>query len=229
MSKNILIAAPHPDDEILGCGGLITKLVDNGDNVYVAIMTNGNIGAPEIFPIEGTLRGRREALNSHKLLGVRDTFFFDFPAPRLDAEPSYKISIALTKLIDSLKIDWLFVPHRGDIHKDHRIVYEASLVAARPVNAHKVKKILAYETLSETEWAAPFGDDMFIPNIFFEISESQLQKKIEAFDCFSPPRLKEFPHSRSLDGVRTLARYRGSIISKPFAEAFMLVREIEEI
>ena len=227
--KNILIIAPHPDDDILGCGGIIAKEVALGAYVYVAIMTNGNIGAPEIFPIEGTLRGRKEALESHKLLGVKETFFYDVPAPRLDAEPSYRISIELSKLIQNLKIDEIYIPHRGDIHKDHRIIYESALVAARPIGDHKVKKIIAYETLSETEWAAPFGDDAFIPNYFIELSESQLNAKIQAFNCYSPPRTKEFPHSRSMDGIRTLARFRGMTISKPYAEAFMLVREIKEL
>ena len=74
-------------------------------------MTNGNIGAPEIFPIEGTLRGREEAKKSHKVLGIKDTFFYDFPAPRLETQPSYQISIALDKLIRNLdkscvKIFW---------------------------------------------------------------------------------------------------------------------------
>ena len=148
--NNILVVAPHPDDDILGCGGMISRNGGNGANIYVAIMTNGNIGAPELFPIEGTLRGRQEALNSHKLLGVKETFFFDFPAPRLDAEPSYKISIAISNLIQKLKINEMYIPHRGDIHKDHRIIYESSLVAARPISDHKVSKIYAYETLSET-------------------------------------------------------------------------------
>lgn len=222
--KNILIVAPHPDDDILGCGGIIAKEVALGGKVFVAIMTNGNIGAPEIFPIEGTLRGRKEALESHKLLGVKETFFFDFPAPRLDTEPSYRINIQLNKLIQNLKIDDLYILHRGDIHKDHRIIFESSLVAARPLGEHRVKNIFAYETLSETEWAPPFGDDAFIPNYFVELTEHHVNKKVEAFSCYTPPRTKEFPHSRSLDGIKTLARFRGMTISKPYAEAFMLVR-----
>jgi len=226
--KNILVIAPHPDDDILGCGGIISKEVALGSNVFVAIMTNGNIGAPEIFPIEGTLRGRKEALESHKLLGVKESFFFDFPAPRLDAEPSYKISIELSKLIQNLSIDDLYIPHRGDIHKDHRVIYESALVAARPIEKYKLRKILAYETLSETEWAAPFADESFIPNYFEELEEIHIDKKIEAFSCYSPPRTKEFPHSRSIDGIRTLARFRGMTISKPYAEAFMLVRQINK-
>ncbi len=224
--KNILILAPHPDDEVLGCGGMISKEVKNGNNVFVAIMTNGNVGAPELFPIEGTKRGRVEAKKAHDLLGVKDTYFFDFPAPRLDNYASYKINISISKLLNDLEIDDLYIPHRGDIHKDHRVIYESALVAARPVKKQNVKRILSYETLSETEWAAPFGDDVFIPNVYIEISDDDLSNKVKAFECFSEPRIKFAPHSRSSDGIKTLAKYRGSTITTYYAEAFSLVREI---
>lgn len=224
--KKILVVAPHPDDDILGCGGIIAKYVGLDAAVYVAIMTNGNIGAPELFPIEGTLRGREEAKKSHEVLGVKGTFFYDFPAPRLETQPTYQISIALDKLIRDLDIDTVFIPHRGDIHKDHRVIFEACLVAARPINNTPVKRIYAYETLSETEWAAPFSDDVFYPTLFVELSQAEVNKKIAAFNCYSPPRRKEFPHSRSDDGIRTLARYRGATIEKPYAESFMIIREI---
>lgn len=224
--KNILILAPHPDDEILGCGGLISKEVQDGNHVFVAIMTNGNVGAPELFPIEGTKRGRVEAKKAHDLLGVKNTYFFDYPAPRLDTYASYKVNISISELLSDLKVDDLYIPHRGDIHKDHKIIYESALVAARPSGKRHVKRILAYETLSETEWSAPFGDDVFIPNVFIELSEDDLDKKIKAFECFSEPRIKYAPHSRSVDGIKNLAKYRGSTITKYYAEAFSLVREI---
>jgi LmbE family N-acetylglucosaminyl deacetylase len=224
--SNILIVAPHPDDEVLGCGGIMARFIEEGNSVFVAIMTNGNIGAPELFPIEGTLRGRKEALDAHSLLGVTETFFFDFPAPRLETVAAYEISLELNKLIKHVKATDLFIPHRGDIHKDHKIIFETSLVAARPIESHKVMRIYAYETLSETEWAAPFPEDNFIPNYYCRLDEKHLNLKLDAFKCFTPPRLKEFPYSRSIDGVKTLARFRGCAISSPFAEAFSIVRMI---
>ena len=89
----------------------------------------------------------------------------------MDTIPSYQLSNAILKYLTELKIDTLFIPHRGDIHKDHRIVYEAAIVAARPINNCPVRRVYAYETLSETEWAAPFGDDAFIPTVFIDISK----------------------------------------------------------
>ena len=226
--KNVLIVAPHADDDVLGCGGIISKYAENGWKIYVAIMTNGNVGDPELFPIEGTKKGRKEALLSHKVLGVRETFFFDFPAPRLETFPGYKISIALEKLIKDLKIEVLFLPHRGDIHMDHKAVFQAGIVAARPINKCPVKNIYSYETLSETEWAAPYSDDVFFPTFFVQLSENNLNKKIEAFNCYSPPRKKEFPHPRSTEGIINLAKLRGGTVESEFAEAFMHIRSIED-
>lgn len=224
VNKNILIIAPHCDDEILGCGGTISKHVSNGHMVYVAIVTNGHIGAPELFSKEGTEKVRSEALAAHKILGVKDTFFLDFPAPRLDTIPSYQLSNVIAKIINEKKIEVLYLPHRGDIHKDHRITYEAALVAARPINNCPIKKILSYETLSETEWAPPFGDDAFIPTIFENI-EGHLEKKLEAFKCFST-QIKEFPHPRSLKNIEILSNFRGATVGKKNVESFMLIREI---
>ncbi len=224
MLNKILIIAPHCDDEILGCGGTMAKLTQNGHDVFVAIVTNGHLGAPELFSAEGTKKVRSEALQSHKILGVKETFFLDFPAPRLDTIPSYQLSIAISKIIKDKEIGVLYIPHRGDIHKDHRITYEAALVAARPINGCSVKRILAYETLSETEWAPPFGDDAFIPTVFESI-EGFLDKKLEAFSCFST-QIKEFPHPRSLKNIEILSNFRGATVGKNNAEAFMLIREI---
>lgn len=225
MNENVLVVAPHCDDEILGCGGTMAKHIAKGNSAYVAIVTNGNLGAPEIFPEEGTQQVRSEALSAHELLGVKETFFLDFPAPRLDSIPSYKLSMELNKLITRLDITTLYIPHRGDIHKDHRITYEASLVAARPINGCSVKTIYAYETLSETEWAPPFGDDAFIPTVFEDIGD-HLKKKLEAFECYKT-QIKKFPHSRSLKGIEVMSNFRGATVGVESAEAFMLVREIK--
>lgn len=222
--KNILVIAPHCDDEILGCGGTMSKHIQAGHDVYVAIVTNGHLGAPELFTKEGTEKVRSEALAAHKILGVKETFFLDFPAPKLDSIPAYQLSIRLASIVGDKQIDTMYIPHRGDIHKDHRITYEAALVAGRPINNSPVKQILAYETLSETEWAPPFGDDAFIPTIFENI-EGHLEKKLEAFRCFST-QIKEFPHPRSLKTIEILSNLRGATVGLSNVESFMLIREI---
>ncbi len=224
MGKQILIIAPHNDDDILGCGGIMAKHQNKGVDIYVVIVTNGHLGAPELFKKGGTEKVRKEALEAHRYLGIKKTFFLDFPAPRLDTIPSYKLSIEIEKIIRDNIITDLFIPHRGDIHKDHRITFEAALVAARPINNNPVKRIYAYETLSETEWAAPFGDDAFIPTVFEDIS-SFIEIKKNAFKFFTT-QIKKFPHPRSLESIENLSKIRGATVGFKNAEAFMLIREI---
>lgn len=221
---NILVVAPHPDDEVLGCGGILAKYAKKGDHTYVAVMTNAHLGAPEQFTPDGVINVRNEALKAHRVLGIKETFFFDFPAPRLETTPGYEIAIALNKLINQLSIDTLYLPHRGDMHKDHAIIFYAALVAARPINNCPVKDIYTYETLSETEWAAPFGSDVFIPNVYEDITGT-FNVKVRAMECFAS-QIKAYPHPRSAKGLESLAVFRGCTVGVPLAESFALIRSI---
>ena len=223
MPKNVLILAPHPDDEVLGCGGIIKKFTEHRVMVNVLIMTRGKKGVYSDERIENV---RQEARNAHKLLGVESTVFLDFPAPDLDTVPISELSVAISNEINKLKPDTIFIPHRGDIHHDHKAVFTASLVAARPVNNYVVKRIYSYETLSETEWAAPFGDDAFIPDYFVNVSD-EFSFKLEAMKCFKS-QIREFPNPRSLKAIESLAQFRGSTVGYDYAEAFMTIRVIEE-
>ncbi len=222
---NILVVAPHADDEVLGCGGLLAKYAQAGHNTYVAVMTNAYYGAPELFPENLIQSIRAEALEAHKILGVKQTFFYDFPAPRLETFPSFEIANALGKLIREQEIDTLYLPHRGDMHKDHGVIFYAAMVAARPVNHCPVRRIYCYETLSETDWAAPFGSDVFIPNVYENIADT-FKAKLEAMKCFAS-QLKPFPNSRSLEALESLAKLRGATVGHYYAEAFSLIREIK--
>ncbi|MCD4768758.1 MAG: PIG-L family deacetylase [Bacteroidales bacterium] len=222
----ILVIAPHADDEVLGCGGVMKKYSNDGHKVIVIIATNASMGAPELYSQERINNVRKEAINAHKILGIEETIFLDFPAPRLDTFPIYKIANAISEIITKYKPEVLFLPHRGDIHKDHAAVFNAAMVAARPINNCSVRRILTYETLSETEWAAPYGDDSFIPNVFIAI-EQDLDKKIEAMKKFSS-QIQNFPHPRSAEAIKSLAQYRGATVGYMAAEAFMLIREIQK-
>ena len=114
--NNILIIAPHADDELLGCGATIAKKIDNGDNVYVLVMTNAHIGAPELFSEDNIYTVRAEAKKAHAFLGIKETVFLDFPAPKLDQQPSYQMSIEISKVIQKFQIDIVYVPHLSLIH-----------------------------------------------------------------------------------------------------------------
>lgn len=221
---NVLVVAPHPDDEVLGCGGLMAKYTSQNHQVYVAVMTNAHVGAPELFSEERIKGGRTYAREAHRILGVKETFFYDYPAPRLETAAGYQIADELKALIFRLSIESVYLPHRGDMHKDHAIIFYAGMVASRPIDNTPVRNVYAYETLSETEWAPPFGSDVFIPNVFEEIS-GFLPQKLEAMSCFKTA-LREFPHPRSLKAIETLAILRGSTVGYSHAEAFSLLRSV---
>jgi N-acetylglucosamine malate deacetylase 1 len=221
MKNKVLVIAPHLDDEVLGCGGTIARYVAHGDEVHILVITYGD---PEIYPPEEELQTRQELKAAHEILGTSSVQFLDFPAPKLDTFPGYKLADAVSGIIRSLQPDILYLPHRGDIHADHRVVYQAGMVAARPINACSVRQIFCYETLSETEWASPFGDEAFIPTVFVDIT-NYLEQKLKAMACYHS-QIKESPHPRSLQAIAALAQLRGSTVSLPAAEAFVLVRDI---
>ena len=220
MSK-VLVFAPHPDDEILGCGGTMIKHVEAGNEVYVCIVTKGVM---PLFKPEGVEKTRNEARKCHKRIGVKKTFFLDFPAVLIDKENRYEINGKILDVIMEVKPDEVYIPHWGDMQKDHQIVADSCMVALRPKYEPKVKRIYSYETMSETAWNAPNVQNEFIPNVFIDISD-HLSKKIEALGFFKS-QLSPFPDARSLEAVEALAKYRGALMQVKAAEAFMLIREI---
>lgn len=221
--KKVIVIAPHADDEIIGCGATIAKHTASGDEVVVIVATNAFIGAPNLYKKEDVTKVREEALSAHKILGVKETIFLDFPAPALNAFPEFKISLEMLKLFQNYKPDTLYLPHPGDIHQDHKAIYRASLVAARPQGNSKISSILCYETLSETEWT-PMHEKPFVPNHFVNVEDS-FSLKIEAMKCFKS-QIKEFPHPRSVEAFEALAKYRGSTVCVNRAEAFIVERQI---
>lgn len=221
MSRALVIA-PHPDDEVLGVGGTIARLAHEGHDVFVAIVTHGD---PSMFDSAFVAKGRQEALNAHRLLGVRDTFFMEgFPAALLDTIPHSRLNEALKKVLRDVRPQLLFIPFNGDVHMDHRIIFESALVAARPSNTYHIRAIYAYETLSETNWNASLLTPGFFPNTYFDIS-AFLEVKLEAMKMYQT-QLKVFPHERSLEAIRALARSRGATVGFEAAEAFVLIRSV---
>lgn len=225
MSK-ILVIAPHADDEVLGCGATMTKACAKGDEVFVLICTNASVGAPELFSAELIKQIRSEAVTAHRLIGIKETFFLDFPAPALDQYPRYKMSNEISAVVRKIGADTVYIPHRGDCHKDHAIIHECAMVACRPLANCTVKHVYAYETLSETEWGEPIAADFFVPVKYNTFSVDEFQKKLDAMSCFKS-QLYPFPASRSLEAIEALAKYRGCTVSAERAEAFETLRDID--
>lgn len=224
--ERILVIAPHADDEVLGCGALMAKMAKEGKIVFVLICTNAHVGAPELFEQKDIDIVRGEARKAHQLLGVEKTYFLELPAPALDAYPGYKISLKINEIIAECEPDTVFIPHRGDSHKDHGRIHDAAMVACRPRGNYKVKHVYAYETLSETEWGEPIQSEYFIPTKYISYTEEEFKDKLVAMQCYTS-QLAPFPASRSLEAIEALAKYRGATISKPRAEAFEVLRDID--
>lgn len=219
--RRALVIAPHPDDEILGCGGTMMRLTAGDAEVHVAIMTKAS--APR-FCADIASTGRREAKSAHELLGVAATHFFDFPAAELDKVSHADINAALGELMARVAPDTIFIPFVGDVHLDHQLVFLSSMVAARPRAGSCVARILSYETLSETNWYAPGVTPTFAPNVYVDVSDT-LESKIAAFKCYAS-QVKAEPDERSVEAIRALATLRGATVYRRAAEAFMLLREI---
>lgn len=216
-----LIVAPHPDDEVLGCGGTMARLADCGQEVHVAVVTRGYEPA---FPSAMVEQVRAELAEAHKVLGVTQCHFLDLPAAALDTVPGAELNAAIGGLVQKLAPETLFLPFIGDIHRDHQLIFTAGLVAARPRGPDAPRRAYAYETLSETNWAAPGVTETFAPNVYFDINDT-IERKLEAFGCFNS-QVRSFPDERSFKTIESLAIVRGSTVYLPSAEAFMLLREI---
>lgn len=213
--KKILIIAPHNDDEVLGVGGTIAKHVKQGDKVYICSVTIGPNS-------ERATMIRDEALNSHRFLGITKTFFLDLPVVNLAQLPTTEINTAIENVVKEVKPNIAYIPHRGDMHIDHKVVSESSMVALRPLNNPQLESVYAYETLSETEWDIPSASNAFLPNVYIDITDT-IDEKLEAMKYYKS-QLYKFPHPRSLRAIKALSQYRGSTVGVEYAESFMLIR-----
>lgn len=224
--EKILVVAAHPDDEILGCGGTIKRLIDEGKEAYSLILSDGttsryhNLTEAVFDEINNRLRDSQSAA---KIIGYKELFFCQFTDNSFDKGPLLDIVKAIEKYLDFLKPSILFTHHYGDLNIDHQITFQAVQTASRPMINSVVKEIYCFETFSATEWSF-IDKDKFVPNYFVNI-EDTLKDKLEAMKCYDS-ELRQFPHPRSLEGIETAARRWGSVIGCKYAEAFQLLRKI---
>ena len=165
-SGPVLVIAPHPDDEVLGVGGTMARLSDEGVAVHVAVLTTGR---PPRFDARQVGTVRAEAKDAHQTLGVTETHWLDLPAAALDTLSHAEANDSLGALVRQIDPQTIFLPHLGDIHLDHQLAFLSGMVASRPHQARFPTAILAYETLSETNWNAPYLTPAFLPNVFVDI------------------------------------------------------------
>lgn len=226
MTESILILAAHPDDDILGCGGTIARFSKEGKKIHVAFLADGVLSrgiSKKKFKDE--LKARRKAAAAAlSILGIDSVSFNDFPDNRMDSVPLLDISQVIENLIEEYVPSTIFTHNATDVNIDHQKVHDATVVACRPQPGHPVKTIIRYEVASSTEWQLPGSSVSFSPNWYVDIS-STMDLKLKSLAEYEY-ELRQWPHSRSLEAVEHLARWRGASVGLEAAEAFMLGRHI---
>lgn len=216
---NILVFAPHRDDEIIGVGGTILKRKAAGDRVTVCVVTARE--GMELPP--STVKLHEEMKQAHKFCGIDEYIGFPFWANNLENFSRGELNKAFFDAIVKAQPEEVYLPFWGDMQKDHQIVTDAAMVALREKYDHPVKRIYAYETLSETGINIPTENYSFIPNVFEDITD-YLEDKKTALSFFKS-QVHPYPDLRSLETVEALAKLRGATVNVKAAEAFMLIRE----
>ncbi len=224
MKKKILILSPHADDEILGCGGFISKYSKLNYDINVLILTNASIGAPEIYSADLIKKIRNEAIKANNLIGTKKLFFENLPALNLNLLPTYKIAKILEKYLSECNPEIVLMPSKNDIHDDHKIIFNAAKVAMRLNKKRNLRKILTYEVLSETEWNE--DEKSFNPNYFVALKKSDIDNKVRAFLKYKS-QVRKFPHPRSKEAIINLSKVRGSQVFMNYAEAFKVEKILD--
>ena len=218
-----MVFAPHADDEVLGVGGTIARHVADGEHVILAVLTGSGDGDHPIWPNALWDEIHRECANSSKILGIQEVIFENLPAACLDFTAGWKINKVVEDILQKAEPSVVYIPFLHDLHKDHAAIAYAAHVATRSYlkSASSIRRILAYETLSETHVVPPYYANPFCPNVFVNI-ESTIDLKIEAMKAYRS-QLQPDGFPRSLAAIRALATMRGSNIASSAAEAFMLI------
>jgi LmbE family N-acetylglucosaminyl deacetylase len=219
VKSNILVVAAHPDDETIGMGGSIKKFVDNGNILYLCMVTKPRPGQKN-----QTCRDE-ELEKAAEYLGIKKIFNLGFPRMELDSITQRKINNEIFKIMKIVKPDTVFTHYWRDINIDHEIVSRATIVAARPHHMSNIKRIFTYEIVASTEWGVPSHQRDFAPTMYIDISK-HINYKLNAMKI-QKSQLEKFPHPRSLKTIDMLARKRGSEICVEAAEGFVPLRIVE--
>jgi LmbE family N-acetylglucosaminyl deacetylase len=226
MTKKILIIAAHPDDEILGCGGTAARQVKEGNEVYTLVLGEGITSRDASRQREKREQElvllKKQVHEANGVIGIKEVFIYDFPDNRFDSVPLLDIVKVLETIKNKIKPDIVFTHYEQDLNIDHQITYRAVLTAVRPTAAETVKEIYSFEVLSSTEWNFPLR---FSPDVFHDISGT-IDIKLAAMEKYQS-ELKEYPHPRSLKGIRLNAEQWGMKTGLKYAEAFKLVRMVK--
>jgi len=220
--KVVLVVAPHADDETLGCGGTLLRYAQSGVEIHWLLIT-GMLDEYGYTPNK-ILKREQEIRLVAEQYGFIQVHQLNFKPAALDTMPKGELIGAISKIVSQVKPEEVFTVYRNDAHSDHEIVYDSVMSATKSFRYPFVKRVLAYETISETDFGMKPEDSGFRPNVFVNISDF-LEKKLTILELFES-EVGEFPFPRSRIALEALARLRGAQCNHLAAEAFMLLKEI---
>jgi LmbE family N-acetylglucosaminyl deacetylase len=218
----VLVCAAHPDDELLGLGGTVARHSAAGDEVTAVIAAEGTAADRSDAAAR---RLEEHALAAARILGVRDVRFLRLPDQRLDTLPLLEITRRVEAAVRELTPTIVYTHHWGDLNRDHRIVSEAVQVACRPVGTAYPARVYCFETPSSSEWGTPDPASQFVPTRFVDVGAT-IEAKLRAMACYETA-IRPHPHPRSLEALRARAAAWGSVVGRPYAEPFVVLREVE--
>ena len=221
-SAQIIVISPHPDDETLGCGGTILKHKEDGDSINWLIITG--MTEKQGFSPQVITQRQEEIESVARMYGFETVHNLNLPTTRLDEMSSGDIINGISKVVLEVKPHTVYLPNRSDVHSDHRVVFNTAWSCCKTFRFPFIRRVLMYETPSETDFIPPFPETAFFPNIFSDISP-YLERKIEIMRVYRD-EMEEHPFPRSEQNIRSLAIVRGATANVEYAEAFMLLKEV---
>ena len=215
---NYLVVVAHPDDEVLGAGATIHKLIKEGNNVAVAIMVTQ---AAARANISATLsKDQDEAMS---ILGVKKVYCADFPNIKMNTVPHLELVQFVEKCIEDFKAEIIITHHPADTNNDHVMtsyaVQAASRLFQRRSDIPELRELLYMEIPSSTEWSIDTSSNKFSPNCFVEVGKDGVDIKINALDAYKGV-MRDYPHPRIKENIYAIAISRGSQSGCKYAEAF---------